>query len=601
MAGEKIGKTYEALLKVALDALRHRKAFSGKIFWNEKPTGISVEPDFLLGTTPVNPAVVILVTHSGSSGSSHKKAWRNIGELCEVKTSFPSPPSAINIVFNASMKEGIKRMEAACFDHMLVVEDRPYGKILLDWVKNHYECLPVDQEEKAQAIARSIRKYPLFGRAMKRLEKDIQSMFHSSRENLQKLWEQERSRSRGTAPNSRSTFLRRGLGKLLVFDDLDLAFKLFNGARVSSRDVPKFLFQCGLVKKGVGGVKLEDADIQYALNLLPKELVQKCYASAQPVPGLQLLVEQARNPENLTFMGQYIITHFSSLSKSDTLLELVRALHDDPMAISGDGCPESCWPPKEVWILTFLIELFKATSGKANGDGISQIAEEVVNAGYGRRDDVKDAGQFGGGQGFSGWLKRKADSPFRDDLLQGVCYVLSEKLSALGVEKTKILINSGRVSELYLHNLLTNKISTHKQFEPLLVLLLESIKDAKKRSIRSCFAENAGVKYTTGCTTIVQSNGHIVHWKSAYDGHPADKTKELCGRAVGIRYTWEPSSGSFIPRSGVNKLILLLDGTWTQKHLDSLVRAGWDEIYYPDEIEKLKTSILGPPKKAEKK
>ena len=39
--------------------------------------------------------------------------------------------------------------------------------------------------------------------------------------------------------------------------------------------------------------------------------------------------------------------------------------------------------------------------------------------------------------------------------------------------------------------------------------------------------------------------------------------------------------------------MLLLDGTWTQKDLDTLVRAGWDEIYYPDEIDKLKASVLG--------
>jgi len=39
-------------------------------------------------------------------------------------------------------------------------------------------------------------------------------------------------------------------------------------------------------------------------------------------------------------------------------------------------------------------------------------------------------------------------------------------------------------------------------------------------------------------------------------------------------------------------LILLLDGTWRQKDIDALVSAGWDEIYYPDEIDKLKEAIV---------
>lgn len=41
----------------------------------------------------------------------------------------------------------------------------------------------------------------------------------------------------------------------------------------------------------------------------------------------------------------------------------------------------------------------------------------------------------------------------------------------------------------------------------------------------------------------------------------------------------------------------IIDGTWTQKNLNALVAAGWDEIYYPDEIDKLKDSVLGTGKK----
>ena len=43
----------------------------------------------------------------------------------------------------------------------------------------------------------------------------------------------------------------------------------------------------------------------------------------------------------------------------------------------------------------------------------------------------------------------------------------------------------------------------------------------------------------------------------------------------------------------MNKLVLLLEGTWSQKDLDALICAGWDEIYYPDEMDKLKASVLG--------
>ena len=39
-------------------------------------------------------------------------------------------------------------------------------------------------------------------------------------------------------------------------------------------------------------------------------------------------------------------------------------------------------------------------------------------------------------------------------------------------------------------------------------------------------------------------------------------------------------------------MILLLDGTWRQADLNSLLRAGWDEIFYPDEMDQLAKSIV---------
>jgi hypothetical protein len=145
----------------------------------------------------------------------------------------------------------------------------------------------------------------------------------------------------------------------------------------------------------------------------------------------------------------------------------------------------------------------------------------------------------------------------------------------------------------FAHNLLDNKIGTYRMFEPLLDLLKTRIEGVNKVQIRSCFAEKAGLGGRVGCTTIAQVKDCIINWQTATDSGKDHKRKELCGRAVGLRYTWDQKTESFKKRPGVNRLILLLDGTWSQKDLDTLVRAGWDEIYYPDEIDKIKTSVLG--------
>ena len=66
----------------------------------------------------------------------------------------------------------------------------------------------------------------------------------------------------------------------------------------------------------------------------------------------------------------------------------------------------------------------------------------------------------------------------------------------------------------------------------------------------------------------------------------------LCGKAVGLRYSWDNKKQSFVKRQGIEKMILVLDGTWSQKDIDALTYAGWDGIFYPDEIEKLKDAIV---------
>ena len=74
-------------------------------------------------------------------------------------------------------------------------------------------------------------------------------------------------------------------------------------------------------------------------------------------------------------------------------------------------------------------------------------------------------------------------------------------------------------------------------------------------------------------------------WQSCTDSGRDHKKKELCGRAPGLRYHW--NGKGFVARPGIKKLVLLLDGTWRDEDLKALLRAGWDEIFYPDEMDRL--------------
>lgn len=95
MAGEKIGDAYEALIKIALDELKNRSILTENTYWEEKPSGITVKPDFTIGPDKDHPKIVIMSTHSSASKNSDMKCWRNIGELCELKPTIIPMPIAV--------------------------------------------------------------------------------------------------------------------------------------------------------------------------------------------------------------------------------------------------------------------------------------------------------------------------------------------------------------------------------------------------------------------------------------------------------------------------------------------------------------------------
>ena len=63
-------------------------------------------------------------------------------------------------------------------------------------------------------------------------------------------------------------------------------------------------------------------------------------------------------------------------------------------------------------------------------------------------------------------------------------------------------------------------------------------------------------------------------------------------REVALPYSWDATHKRFTPRPSVQKLILVVDGTWSREDLLALARAGWDKIFYPDEMDKLAEAIV---------
>lgn len=315
--------------------------------------------------------------------------------------------------------------------------------------------------------------------------------------------------------------------------------------------------------------------------------------STAPMDKLSGWLLSLRNSPHLDFMGNYVIQEYEQLCNPDILYARLQELHDDSWAlIDSQDAPEN-WPPETVWLLEYLIELIKASTGSANGYGYAQLSREIAVQDGPAGDFDKNTREYllSPWGHLSEWLHRMPNNDLPKNVLKALSVVIAKRI----VEDVSMPILATLVTNIpenICTNVIETKLCTHRSFEPLWVLIQHTIPKATKTSVRTCFAEKAGLGGQAGKTTVAIAKNTLINWQSVSDAGRDHKKKELCGRAVGLRYSWNAEQQKFIPRPGVKKLILVLDGTWRQQDLDALVRAGWDEIYYPDEMDKLAEAII---------
>lgn len=579
MAGERIGKAYEAVVKVLLDSIIKLNKVNEKVFWNEQIEGLSVEPDFTIGTNKNNPNYIIMVTHSLSSKNATMKLWRNIGEVCEAKTVLTRIPYAINIIFDASIGEGRKELQKVVFDGQLIIGDLQYGSELLDLIRQIEPNLPTDQVESSIFIKNYTKHNARFRKLIIRLSSDLKITLAESQEKLQSLWIVERCRKSHSSKIAKNTFFRRGFTKRLLIGDA------YKDGKIVEND-GTWLEGLGIVKKTISGYKIVDNDVLWFLNT-PFAKKYRELSDCSITSSFKQQISKVRSFAIIDSFGDYFIRHYDSLITVNGMIRHLIKVRNNPA--ENLIIPKGVAIPNNLWIYDYIAALSKAESGKAQSFGYASFTNHPLGKAF-------KVGNVPVGEWCNSYINqffsRKKDFIISNEILRFVASVLSDQLKLFSVEDIIHLKN--KIKEKYISKELEAVLLAHRGCEPLFGLLLfnKIAEENDKTNIRACFAEKAGLTGVAGCTTVVKIKNTIINWQTATDSGRDHKRKELSGRAVGLRYTWDEESMSFIKRPNTKKLILLIDGTWRQKDIDALLRAGWDEIYYPDEIDKLKKAII---------
>jgi hypothetical protein len=592
MAGEKKGKAYEAFTKAALESLKSKGQILGNIFWDEKPKGMTVVPDFIIGDDLGRPTHNVLISHGGSVKESNRKYWRNCGELAESKLFLESVPRVVSIFFDSIVKEDIKKAGSLTFDGELFVGDLKYGPTLQQWIDESLSQLPKDKHEKVAFIQDKGRSDKALGLLLSSFEDDLKALLaRKAPSDLDQIWNMERKRVSGKAPRARNTFVRRGISKLLIFEDLDVAIRLFTGKRVGVDEVPAYAFELGLVTRFTVGEKgiarPADEEISSAIGTIGESTIRQlvCGSSKITTKGFWEQVGKVRNTALLPVLVRYVEANYQTLTTVNGMKAALIAQHSAPN--SGIVIPRSLASPKNVWLFDVIGALRKTATKKSQDFGYSAFSKHP------HAKSSKVGSMWVGdwcGCFFNQYVSRKHTFTVPANALEHVATVLRDELAKL--PHSAIATLGAKALEKYVGKEYEATLLAHRGIEPLLGCIQVSGTTGIKMAVRSCFGEKAELDGQATKTTVLRKANTLINWQSVSDAGRDHKKKELCGRAVALRYSWDSKSKKFIPRPGVEKLLLVVDGTWKQADLDALVRAGWDEIFYPDEMDKLAKAIV---------
>ena len=603
MAGEKKGKAYEALVHLALMELISAKKLAGPLHWNVTPKGMSIEPDFMTGSDPNIPKTILMLTHSNAVGNSHMKFWRNLGELVEAKTVLPLMPRVYCLTFGV-IKPDLEPIQQHAFDQFIWVRQatNAWADNLEAFVARLVGSFPKGKDIQTTFLRDELRNAAREEKSSYQKLKDLlEDMFKVKSKALDLMWEDHRQRTNPSAPGARSTYLRRGTTKLFLVSTLD---KLQKDGTFSKGYDPidgQVLAALGLAAPIAGGHRICDPEIVWALRSIERKHLSSLHQNRQS-PLLAEWIDTLRGLSGVNDQVDYLYRHWASLRTTRGLYDHLKLCHADPHKL----CP-SAVPPKSkrVWLFHALIELIKSGTNTRTGYGIALLIDDLDKLAK-DKSHVKSVETILGrkanwlakhtlGLGLTDWHSNpsKQHFAFSDDDLARVADALARRLQS--INKPELTTTPPKLTADIVQTVLEAKLMTYRNYKPFELLLSFELGKFRLSRVASCFADYAtsnGVRLDprSSGTDVVISKSTLINWQSAHGGHTNDKKKELCGRAIGLRYHW--NGKTFSRRPGIEKLVLILDGTWKQTDLNALLRAGWDEIYYPDELDQLSKAIV---------
>lgn len=549
-------------------AVREAVGSAAHVHWHHTPKGMSIDPDVLVGKNPDRPETVVFVTHASAEMAGQKKFWRTIAEIIEAKR-LKSHPLLVSVLFPGNVKEALKDVYTRAFEACVHLDDAPYGKqftSLIDKMteahgtKSEDDCIKHLSKHLGDAACGWWRDF--VADIKKALKKPhgaqhllMCSASFSHREHL---------------PKARSTTLRRSICKLFTLPEA-VRNAVLDGKSVDT--VPQHALLLGWFQEGIDGCELSDSELYQFCKTNPPN-VARClcdHAKETQQTFLEyseslIAISEARE------RNEWILENFQTLATASGMINALSQVFANPKKLPG--AREESLSTGHHWLFQTVISVLRAETGRKDGYGYSELDRDT-----GGQHKLSGVGQAVAISAFT-QCKKALPAP----VLSSIASAFARHFVRLGrVELGKVLVQAitGQCEAIFNFQMMNYRFFNPVDWLVNLRLKAEGFPFFWPATHESFLNTSDGeIASSTGNLICVGQEQVWIKCQSAYDGK-IDKRKELCGRVGAMKLCYTAKELEKV------RFYLVLDGFFEDSDLSLLGDAGWDGVFYYDQLDLL--------------
>jgi hypothetical protein len=342
------------------------------------------------------------------------------------------------------------------------------------------------------------------------------------------------------------------------------------------------------------------------------EQIEGLVKSLKEKKSLTDMLRPLRDAEAFIAVARHLCECWQNVCDEKWLYEQLTNTHADPIGYAKSLGVSAKYVRPGV-VCEALVELLKAATKKKQAFGITRLialldAQLEEKSRFERLANSVGAGPASWrsantvSYGYRDWVfgaDRKNFTLPRFELLR-VASAFS--LAARSIKEGTPVAALEGLRHFWVSNLFESKFSCHRDLDVLDRLLLQALERAELPVHRVPFfptiwaevarSKGMNLNVRSGSAAVFRVSKSTIVTRSASEEGRDHKKKELCGRALAHRFELDADTRIVRRREGTEKMLLVVDGTWNSSDLATLISAGWDEVFYPDEMDKLVKAII---------